>query len=52
MQVFSQVCAATAFAHSRVWYTGDLKPENILIGQFDEVLVVDWGIAKIVEHLR
>ena len=52
LQVFSQVCAATAFAHSRGVVHRDLKPENILVGQFDEVLVVDWGIAKIVEHLR
>ena len=52
MQVFSQVCAATAFAHSRGVVHRDLKPENILVGRFDEVLVVDWGIARIVEHLR
>jgi tRNA A-37 threonylcarbamoyl transferase component Bud32 len=44
--VFEQVCAAVAFAHARDLIHRDLKPSNIMLGEFGEVLVMDWGIAK------
>ena len=44
---FQAVCDAVAFAHAHGVIHRDLKPQNIMIGSFGEVLVLDWGVAKI-----
>jgi serine/threonine-protein kinase len=42
------VCQAIGYAHSRGVIHRDLKPENIVLGSFGEVIVLDWGLAKLV----
>jgi eukaryotic-like serine/threonine-protein kinase len=44
---FSRVCLAVAFAHTRGVVHRDLKPSNVMIGDFGEVYVLDWGLAKV-----
>ena len=46
LQVLENVCSAVAYAHSRGVIHRDLKPANIMLGDFGEVLVMDWGLAK------
>ncbi|MEZ4375429.1 MAG: serine/threonine-protein kinase [Polyangiaceae bacterium] len=47
LSLFNSVCLAVDFAHSRGVLHRDLKPGNIMLGDFGEVYVLDWGLAKI-----
>jgi serine/threonine protein kinase len=49
LRVFQKICETVAFAHARNIVHRDLKPENIMVGAFGEVLVLDWGIAKVLD---
>jgi serine/threonine protein kinase len=52
LRTFQKVCEAVAFAHARGVIHRDLKPENIMVGPFGEVLVMDWGVAKLLSAGR
>ncbi|MHC5078397.1 MAG: serine/threonine protein kinase, partial [Planctomycetota bacterium] len=47
LEIFLKVCDAMAFAHAKGVIHRDLKPENVMVGKFGEVLVMDWGLAKV-----
>ena len=47
LRMFTRICEAAAFAHSRGILHRDLKPQNIMVGSFGEVMVMDWGVAKV-----
>src|SRR5438105_8408138 len=47
IEILISVCNAVAYAHSKDIIHRDLKPDNIMLGNFGEVLVMDWGLAKI-----
>jgi len=47
IQILQQVAMGVDFAHSRGVVHRDLKPSNVMIGDYGEVLVMDWGLAKI-----
>ncbi|HEY5944072.1 MAG TPA: serine/threonine-protein kinase [Kofleriaceae bacterium] len=48
LRAFADVCLAVEFAHTRGIVHRDLKPDNIMLGDFGEVYVLDWGVAKII----
>ena len=50
LDIFLQVCQAIEYAHARGVIHRDLKPANVMVGDFGEVAVTDWGVAKLLEH--
>ena len=48
LEILMRVADAVAFAHSKGVIHRDLKPENVMLGDFGEVLVMDWGLAAAV----
>jgi serine/threonine protein kinase len=46
LEIFIAACNGVAFAHSKGIVHRDLKPANIMVGDFGEVLVMDWGLVK------
>ncbi len=50
LSIFQQVCMAVAYAHDRGVLHRDLKPANVMLGPFAEVLLMDWGLARIIKR--
>ncbi len=48
LRAFVDVCRTIDFAHSRGVVHRDLKPANIVLGDFGEVYVIDWGVARVI----
>jgi serine/threonine-protein kinase len=50
LDIVISACQALAYAHARGVIHRDVKPENIWIGNFGEVVLLDWGVAKVWGH--
>jgi len=48
LRAFTDVCLAMELAHTRGIVHRDLKPSNIMLGEFGEVFILDWGVAKVI----
>jgi eukaryotic-like serine/threonine-protein kinase len=47
LRMLERIAEPLDFAHARGFIHRDLKPDNVMIGTFGEVLVMDWGLAKV-----
>jgi serine/threonine protein kinase len=47
LRMFVRVCEAVGFAHAHGVVHRDLKPSNVMVGAYGEVLVLDWGVARL-----
>jgi len=47
LRTFQKICEGIAFAHAALVIHRDIKPANVMVGAFGEVLIMDWGIAKL-----
>ncbi len=50
VRIFLSVAQGIAYCHSKKVLHRDLKPENIIVGKFGEVLILDWGLAELIEE--
>ena len=50
LRLFLRITEPVAFAHAQRVVHRDLKPENVMVGAFGEVLVLDWGLAKLLDE--
>jgi tRNA A-37 threonylcarbamoyl transferase component Bud32 len=48
IEILLKVCDALAYAHDRGVVHRDLKPANIMVGDFGQVYLMDWGLAKLI----
>jgi serine/threonine-protein kinase len=49
LRILERLCDAVSFAHANGVIHRDLKPQNVMVGPFGEVLVMDWGVAKLAD---
>jgi serine/threonine-protein kinase len=47
LTAFSSICLAVDYAHRRGVLHRDLKPGNVMLGDFGEVYILDWGLARL-----
>lgn len=52
MLMFLNICNAIQYSHSKGFLHRDIKPENIIVGKFNEVMILDWGVATKIENVE
>jgi serine/threonine-protein kinase len=52
LRAFVDVCFAMQLAHERKIVHRDLKPSNVMLGNYNDVYVIDWGVARVIDQRR
>jgi len=52
IRIFLSICQAIAYVHSKHILHRDLKPENIIVGHYGQIVILDWGLAKLLRSTQ
>ncbi|MBF0198107.1 MAG: protein kinase [Planctomycetes bacterium] len=52
LQVFTKLVQVVSYAHNKDILHRDIKPSNVMLGEYGVVILLDWGLAKVMDKKK